>query len=136
MQNLVKSASHDDLPVVVSDPHDFLQIAQYASPELGERLVSVIDPPESVVYVGNDTADKQLAILRSYAPLQIYDFQSFTAEHPVFLLYSGSGGLGLDWWPRRLQQDGYTLRSVAFRPISEHDYLHRVMLVSRTKDSD
>jgi 4-amino-4-deoxy-L-arabinose transferase-like glycosyltransferase len=135
-RDLVKSAGHEDLPVVVSSPHDFLQIAHYAPAELAGRLVFVVDAPEAVVYTGSDTADVQLAILRSYYPLRVYDFKAFAVQNPTFLLYSGNGGRDLDFWPRKLKQDGYALRSIAFRPIWEHDYLHRVFLVGRTAETD
>jgi 4-amino-4-deoxy-L-arabinose transferase-like glycosyltransferase len=129
VEALVASANQADLPVVVSHPHDFLQLAHYASPGWRGRFVSVVDAPQAVVYSGSDTADKELGVMRSYAPLQIYDFAPFVAEHPVFLLYSGNGGAGLDWWPPRLLKDGYTLRPVAVR-----DIYHRVFLVSREKN--
>jgi len=131
VEALVASSNYPDLPVVVSDVHDFLQLAHYASPGWAGRYFSVVDPPQSVIYVGSDTGDKELAIMRSYAPLQIYDFAPFVAEHPVFLLYSSGGGTGLDWWPPRLLRDGYTLRPVAVR-----DIYHRVFLVSREKSPD
>ena len=129
VEALVASAKQADLPVVVSDPHDYLQLAHYASPGWTGRFVSIVDAPQAVVYSGSDTADKELAVMRSYAPLQIYDFAPFVAEHPVFLLYSGNGGAGLDWWPPRLLREGYTLRPVAVR-----DTYHRVFLVSRGTD--
>ncbi len=136
VESLVKSSGHANLPVVVSDPHDFLQLAHSADRQLSARVVSVVDAPEAVMYTGSDTADKELPILQSYAALQVYDFQSFAAKNPVFLLYSGNGGIAGDWWPRKLKQDGYTLRPVGVRPRSEHDFLHRVFLVSRMKDAD
>jgi 4-amino-4-deoxy-L-arabinose transferase-like glycosyltransferase len=128
VETLVASANQADLPVVVSDPHDFLQFAHYASPGWEGRFVSIVDAPQAVIYSGNDTGDKELAVIRSYTTLRIYDFAPFVAEHPVFLLYSGNGGAGLDWWPPRLLRDGYTLRPVAVR-----DMYHRVFLVSRGK---
>jgi hypothetical protein len=126
VEALVASANYPDLPVVVSDVHDFLQLTHYASPGWAGRFFSVVDAPQSVIYAGSDTGDKELGIMRSYAPLQIYDFAPFVAEHPAFLLYSSGGGAGLDWWPPRLLRDGYTLRPVAVR-----DIYHRVFLVSR-----
>jgi len=112
--------------VVVSEPHDFLQLVHYASPGWAGRFFLVLDAPQAVVYSGSDSADKEYEAMRSYTPLQIYDFAPFVAEHPVFLLYSGNGGAGFDWWPPRLLRDGYTLRPVAVR-----DIYHRVFLVSR-----
>lgn len=131
VEALVASANYANLPVVVSHPHDFLQLAHYASPDRARMFVAVVDSAQAVVYTGSDTADKELAAMRYYAPLQIYDFAPFVAEHPVFLLYSSGGGAGLDWWPPRLLRDGYTLRPVAVR-----DIYHRVFLVSRKENPE
>src|ERR1700730_2676781 len=132
----VSMAGHEDLPVVVSDVHDFMQPAHYASPEWQTRFVQVVDVPEAVVYIGTDSGDKQLQILRSYYPLQIYDFQDFAAKNPVFLLYSSNVGVGTDWWPRKLKHDGYVMIPAVVKPKSERDYFHRVFLVSRSQDTD
>ena len=126
VEAMVASANYPELPVVVSDPHDFLQLVHYASPGWAGRFFLVVDAPQAVVYSGSDSADKEYEAMRSYAPLQIYDFAPFVAEHPVFLLYSGNGGAGLDWWPPRLLRDGYTLR-----PVAVKDIYHRVFFVSR-----
>ena len=136
VEDFVDSAGHGNLPVVVSDVQEFMPLAHYASPEWKKRFVSVVDPSQAVVYTGSDTGDKELPILASYFPLNVYEFHTFAAEHPTFLLYSSHGGLDGDWWPRKLQQDGYTLRPVAVKPRAEHDFFHRVFLVSRTEDAD
>jgi hypothetical protein len=132
----VGSAGHADLPVVVSDAQDFMPLSHYASPAWTSRFVSVIDAPEAVAYTGSDSADKEFPILATYYPLHVFEFKDFVAEHPAFLLYSSKGGTGADWWPRKLLHDGYTLRPVAVKPKAEHDYSHRVFLVTRTKDAD
>jgi hypothetical protein len=131
----VSKAGHEDLPVVVSDVHDFMQLAHYASPEWRSRFVLIADPPQAVLYDGSDTGDKQLQILRSYYPLQIYDFEEFVAKNPVFLLYSSKGGGYGDWWPRKFKHDGYVMTPAVVKPKSEHDYFHRVFLVARPKDA-
>jgi hypothetical protein len=129
VEEFVTAGGHADLPVVVSDAHDFLQLLHYCDPGWRKRFVSVLD--QAVVYAGNDTADKQLAILRRYTTLPIYDFQPFLAEHPAFLVYSSGGGLGGDWWPGRLKKDGFKLQNVSVRPREMNDYFHRVVLVTR-----
>lgn len=99
-----------DLPVVVSDGLDYLPMASYALPEQGRRLVCLVDPVASVVYQGSDSVDKDLVVLKSYAPLQVYGFSEFAPEHRMFLLYSRGGPF--DWWPNRLVGEGYSLRLV------------------------
>ena len=130
-EDLVSAAGHPDLPVVISDTHDFMRLQHYTNKSWQQRFVLLVDPEQAVVYSGSDTGDKGLAILRQYTNLPIYDFQPFLAEHPAFLLYSSKGGTGSDWWPRRLKQDGFKLRMVSVLPIELHDYYHRVILVTR-----
>lgn len=132
----VSSAGHPDLPVVISDAGNYMQLSHYAPTEWANRFVVIVDPARAINYIGTDNADKQLKILALYSPLHVYDFQAFITKNPEFLLYSSRGGSGNDWWPRRLLQDGFTLRPVAVKPKSEHDYYHRVFLVSRTSKGD
>jgi hypothetical protein len=129
IEDLVRSAGYANLPVVLSPAANLLQLAHYAPAESANRFVAIADAEKAIIYSRTDSVDKQLEVLRHYAPLQIYDFKPFVAEHPVFLLYSGGGGAGWDWWPGRLLADGFTLREVAAR-----DVYHKVFLVSRDKD--
>ncbi len=99
-----------DLPVVVSDGLDYLPMAYYALPDQARHFVSVVDPVGSVTYQGNDSVEKSLLVLKSYSPLQVYDFSDFVSEHRIFLLYSRGGPF--DWWPTRLVREGYSLRTV------------------------
>jgi hypothetical protein len=39
----------------------------------------------------------------------VYDFNVFISSHPRFLLYS-TGDAQFDWWPVRLNRDGYVLQ--------------------------
>jgi 4-amino-4-deoxy-L-arabinose transferase-like glycosyltransferase len=130
-EELVSAAGHPGLPVVISDTHDFMRLQHYANKSWQQRFVLLVDPEQAVVYTGSDTGDKGLAILRQYTNLPIYDFQPFLAEHPTFLLYSSNGGIGSDWWPRRLKQDGFKLRIVSVVPKDQYDFYHRVILVTR-----
>lgn len=111
IEHLVSLAGHSNLPVVLSDGHDYPPLVHYASPERAGRFVALVDPAQAVAYIGTDTLDKNLIILRSCYPLQVYEFQDFAAKHRSFLLYS-AGGMW-DWWPRFLAQDGYSLEEVA-----------------------
>ncbi len=136
VEPFVAKAGHDDLPVVISDAGDFMQLAHYASPDWAKRFVAIVDPQLAVSYIGTDNADKELLILASYSQLRVYDFKAFVAEHPNFLLYSSEAGMGNDWWPRSLPKEGFTLRPVAVKPKSEGDFYHRVFLVTRPTNAD
>lgn len=135
-ESFVALAGHPDLPVVVSDSHEFMLLSHYASPAWKARFVLLADGPQAVIYTGSDNADIQLSILAQYFPLPVYDFRSFVAQHPTFLLYSSNGGQDADWWPRRFKNDGYTLRPVAVKPLAERDFMNRVFLVTSAKKDD
>jgi len=110
VEQFVNKAGRPDLPVVVSDARDYLQLMYYGSPAWVTRLVVLEDAPQAEVYAGSDNVDKQLLILRSYVPLQMYEFHDFASKHPEFLLYSE--GTMFDWWPARLVDDGYVVTLV------------------------
>ena len=123
-EKLAGRAGHTDLPIVVSDGGDYLPIAYYASPQWRSRVTGLIDPTNAVAYAGSDSIDRQLSALRSCFALRVYDFPTFTSEHPSFLLYSNGGDF--DWWPRRLAADKYDLRLLVA------DNNEKVFLVDRT----
>jgi hypothetical protein len=125
-ENLVLAAGHPDLPFVVSDSMEYSPLIYYASPEWRKRFVMLVDPPEAVKYVGNDSNDIEMKAMRDYGPFQVYDFQPFAAQHPTFVLYSSFGGFGGDWWVPRLYRDGYK-----FQLLVKKDYWNSVYLVTR-----
>ena len=132
IEQFVRFAGHEDLPVVISDAEIFMPVAYYASPEFAHRFVMLVDAPQSVLYTGSDTNDKEMPILASYSTLPVCDFQTFVKDHRVFLLYSNYGGMGADWWPTKLTRDGYSLRPVVATPLTVRDVSHRVFLVSHS----
>lgn len=126
IEDFVASAGHPDLPVVVSDAIQYLPLIYYASPEWRNRLVMIVDPTEAVKYVGSNSTDIEMQVMRDYSPFQVYDFQPFAAQHPAFLLYSSKAGFGDDWWVPRLYRDGYK-----FQILAKKDYWHTVFLITR-----
>jgi hypothetical protein len=126
VERLVRAAGYGDLPVVESDPVDYLSLAYYASPAGRRRFVYVADVPAAIVYAGSGTADKCLLVLRPYLGLQVDDFAAFAGDHPEFLLYSDGRPIW-DWWPTRLLHDGYALELVAM------DQGSRIYLVGRKR---
>jgi hypothetical protein len=126
VQALVASAGYPDLPVVISVSHDYLQLAYYASPEWSQRFVILVDPPEAVLYNGNDMDDRNLQSMRNFVPLHVYDFDKFAADHTSFLLYSSNAGQGADWWGVKLFRSGYS-----FKLVAQTDFYHRVFLVTK-----
>jgi uncharacterized membrane protein len=129
LETMVDSTQYSDLPVVVSDGIDYPSIAHYASPELARRVVAVVDVPAAIAYCGSDSVDLALLDLRSYMPLQVYDFSSFASEHSMFLLYSTNQSQ-FDWWPSRFVRDGDSMTVVA---LEKNRKLYLVKLATRSR---
>jgi 4-amino-4-deoxy-L-arabinose transferase-like glycosyltransferase len=108
---LLSSAGRSNLPVVVSDGQGYVELSYYAPASLAKRLVVIVDPPNAILYAGNDAVDRGILALRCCLALNVYHFRDFTMRHPSFLLYSGKSNF--DWWPARLRKDGYLLETVA-----------------------
>lgn len=110
---LINSAGYSELPIMVSDSHDYLEISHYASPELAKRLVSVVDPVAAVAHGRSDSDDKELLVIKQIASVHVVDYSRFRFEHLTFLLYSKPGWQNNpDWWVLQLLKDGYSLKSL------------------------
>ena len=109
VQNFMETVGYPDLPVVESDGFDYLQTEYYSSPEWKKRFFVLVDAPNATAYAGSDSIDKQLLVFQRFVPLHVCDFKVFVLSHPKFLLYS-TGGAPFDWWPVRLNREGYLLQ--------------------------
>jgi hypothetical protein len=95
-----------DIPVVIGDPRTYLEAANYAPPELRDRLVEVVDTESAVRLVGSDTPDKTNYLLAQFIPLRIADLVAFQATHQRFILRAGGP---FDWFTQYLIEKGYHL---------------------------
>jgi hypothetical protein len=100
------SQSKPKIPVVIADPLAYVEAAEYAPPELRDRLVEVVDTENAVRLVGSDTPEKTNRLLAQFIPLRIEDLRPFQATYQRFILRSG--GI-FDWFSRYLVESGYHL---------------------------
>lgn len=115
VEELVSATGYQDLPVMVTESHDFLQIAYYTDPEWKRRFVSVVDAEAAVKYGMPDGADKELKVLDDLKPLNVMDYADFRRRYPRFLVFSirmRINDLDLDWWLQRLSDDGYKITAL------------------------
>ena len=111
---LLRSANHVNLPVVVSEGHDYLELAHYAPPTQRERFVFLAAAAAAAKYHRPDTNDKELLILRDLAPLQVFEYEKFKQSHSEFLLFSDpTPENDPDWFADWLAADGWSLQKVA-----------------------
>ena len=110
---LLESAPDEtaDLPVVVTSGYEFVPLAYYAPPEIGKRLVSLVDPEAARQHTGTDSIELDMLILRRYMRVDVQPYAPFEAANERFLLYATTGHG--DWWQSRLLRDGFALQTVA-----------------------
>lgn len=115
------AARSSDLTVVISDGVEYLDLAYNAPAALSKRTAFLVDPVAAIKYSGTNMADVNLPVLQTIYPLQVYDFTAFATEHRRFLLVSDGGRF--DWWPTRLDDDGYSVQLLSI------DHGHKIYLV-------
>jgi hypothetical protein len=93
----LRSAGTSDLPVVITDQHEFTSLAHYAPPDVASRLVYLADPDKSLSYLGHNSVEKgTLDLLKPWFHLPIEEYGPYVASRPRFLVYSNPGHF-LNW---------------------------------------
>ena len=113
VQDLVSKAGHAELPVVLSDGHDYLETEHYASPEWKQRLTFVADYRGALAHGRSDFNDKELLVLRDLGPLRVIEYPIFKERQSEFLLYSDpTDDNDPDWFIFRLLEDHWSLQKL------------------------
>ena len=104
-------------PVVVSDGQLFLQLWQYAPQTLKSRLLFLADAHAAVEYMGFETIDTGILILRPWAPVNVVEYRNFFAPGREFLLYRNL--LRPEWLLAKVMKDGGSARVQEFNSRRE-----------------
>jgi hypothetical protein len=99
-----------NIPMVISSGVTFLPTSYYGTPLYGHRIVALTDYAAALRYVRSDSVDRALQRLRLYLPIEVQPFEGFAPKHPRFYVFSNYESF--DWWPRRLLEDGYSMRVI------------------------
>jgi hypothetical protein len=81
------TALSESLPIVVTTPHEFLEMDHYG---LHERVVWLSDVARSMRHWGNASDTHALLALKQWRPLHIEDYQTFINRGQPFFVY-GTG---------------------------------------------
>lgn len=91
---VIRSEPENELPVVVSDPHNFMMLAHYAPHDLSSRFVYLADPERSLRHLGHNTMDRGILDLKLWFRLNIQESERYRSEHSRFFLFVHAGYLG------------------------------------------
>jgi hypothetical protein len=104
-------------PVVIPDGQLFLLMWQYAPPALRPRLHFVADGEAAIRYMGFDTIDEGLRVLRPWAPVQVVDARDFLTPGREFVLYQNT--LRPAWLLSKIVDDGGSAQVLAHAGFRE-----------------
>jgi hypothetical protein len=94
-------------PVVVSDGQMFLQMWHYAPEPLKSRLLFLADNEAALQYMGFDTIDGGIRVLRDWSSMRVVEYRSFASAGREFLVYQNT--LRPGWLISKVVDDGATV---------------------------
>jgi hypothetical protein len=107
MQDEVLGRALEHGEVVVGDGQLFLQMWQYAPDRLKPRLVFLADDAAAVRYMGFNTIDGGLRLLKPWAPVKVVEYADFVRGSREFMLYRNL--LRPEWITSRLIDEGASI---------------------------
>jgi hypothetical protein len=94
-------------PVVVADGQLFLQMWHYAPERLKSRLLFLADNEAAIKYMGYDTIDGGIRVLRNWSSVHVEEYRSFASPGREFLIYQSTIRPG--WLISKVVDDGATV---------------------------
>jgi len=94
-------------PVAVSDGQLFLQMWHYAPEPLKSRLLFLADDEAAVKYMGFDTIDGGIRVLRHWSSVHVVEYRSFASPGQEFFVYQNT--LRPGWLISKVVDDGATV---------------------------
>jgi len=78
----LSSAGKQSEPLIIGDSQSFYALSYYSPPAMKERYVYLADTQRSLRYLGHDTPDRSLSVLRPWFGLNVKPYGSYVESHP------------------------------------------------------
>jgi len=111
--SFLERGAGDTLPIVIGHPQRFFELAHDAPAGLDGRLLHLSSPELAKRYIGTDSTEAGLLVLRRFAPLDVRRFEGYTATGRPFLLLLTDDASGWNWVVPALEAERRSLRTVA-----------------------
>jgi hypothetical protein len=123
--SLIAQVPGGNLPIVMAEPMNYLEVVYRAPPGTAARLYYVADADLAKKYTGSASAERGLVILQKGRPLNVRTYGEFIAGHREFLVYSnpGDNSANSEWLLAKLADDN---RQVCLRRVSGREALYQV----------
>jgi hypothetical protein len=128
VEKFVGEVGHAEMPVAIAGSTRALQLEYYAEPAWKSRFIFLQDEEKSLQYLGTDSVDRNLVLLKPYVEFQMEPFSEFVARHGQFLLYVEDEDK-FNWLPRYLPEAGFEMQ------VLRADRLRKVYLVTKLADA-
>lgn len=116
VEHYVAEAEHTDLPVAIAGGTRALQLEHYAGPAWKSRFVFLMDEEKALQYLGTDSVERNLVLLKPYAEFQMQSFAEFVVRHRQFLLYVEDEDK-FNWLPSYLSGAGFEMQVLRADPL-------------------
>jgi hypothetical protein len=88
-QSFLREHCRNGLPIVVSDPHAFMTLAHYGSPDIAGRIVYLADPEASLRYLGHNSVEKgMLDLIKPVFGLNVQEYHRYLRNEERFMVYT------------------------------------------------
>jgi hypothetical protein len=105
---LLRSVGSEDLPIVASELHTFLELSHHAPPDIASRLVYLADPAQARRLLGFASVDQgAIDLVGPWFHTNVEPFKTFILSNRRFFVYGGKQGNMLNWIHRELEERGY-----------------------------
>ncbi len=109
---LLQSKDVENLPIVATDPHTFIELNYYA-PEISSRVAYLADPEISLRRLNQNSIERGMVdLLKPWFGLNVTDYKSYIAARPRFLLCGDPQHFS--WIVPQLEEDGMQLELKGF----------------------
>jgi hypothetical protein len=68
-------------PLIIADSQSFYTLSYYSPLAMKERYIYLVDPQRSLKYLGHDTPDRSLSVLRQWFGLNVKDYRPYVESH-------------------------------------------------------
>ena len=112
------------LPLVIADPHSFVTLSHYGSPEIKARIVYLADADRARARLGTNSVERgMLDLVKPWFGMNVVPFEPFIETHAEFFVYGDFVRLGfLNWIVPELHAQG--MRTELLNRAGDHMLLY------------
>ena len=106
----LQTVDREDLPIVVADPHTFIELSHYAPPVIASHLVYLADPDFARRLLGFSSLERgMLELIGPWFHMNVVPFEQFANSKAPFLIYGYPDLQRFSWVIPALKDRGFRI---------------------------